>query len=636
LQESLEQLPSILKEIVELKSSAAHARIAKKAAIDSAVPSTIKHQYELYESRGCRLTVELDRLRQKLALEQSQLEALDCNIDSDRKAFDAAMQNAGDTIKSEIRKEAAVETRNIRRQVRLYKADLTEALKVVERTKKAGLELDERIEQTILHRRSQLEIRIAEAEKDIKEQGTKIKSLENSAQRLLGHVPPRTFAEIKKTLEKLTSKVEKDRVSKVFLNDWLGYIERERESLGQRFGKYINLVCATTVGIASDEYYGDGKPLEEKEFDLLIIDEAGKVTEPEFLVAATRAKRWILLGDHKQLPPYYDRKFDGIFDAVNKIRKKKVRPVLDPMPLRISFFENIWDQLCNKKNDSVGNSQSRRIVLNIQHRMHPKLAMFISDMFYDSQYTSPSDPEFEQAKSLDLARFKFPVTFIEVCPPKDVRGLESDLRYPANRRKLGLQHTTGFANLAEAKKVIDVLANLLTEEGIFKEHDELIRNHDNVPVIGIISFYTGQVELIRNLIMQNKFFDVEMTSEGEFLCRQRVRVVVNSVDSFQGKECPVIILSFTRSNPYRNIGFAEDANRLNVAMSRARKKLIILGDKETFIHRSKVNDEEIEEFKNADSIKAERVFFVKLVKYIEGHGEIKKVFQILGVNNEII
>jgi hypothetical protein len=244
--------------------------------------------------------------------------------------------------------------------------------------------------------------------------------------------------------------------------------------------------------------------------------------------------------------------------------------------------------------------------------------------------------EFIKKKSLGLSQFKFPVTFVEVCPPEKGPYLETDLRYTPSRRRLGLSQTTGFANFTEAKKVITVIAGLLAEEAIYKEQDELTDSGDKDPAIGIISFYAGQVELIRNLIMQSKLIEAKELSKAEFLCRQRVRVAINSVDSFQGKECPVIIVSFTRSNPCKNIGFVDDANRLNVAMSRAKKKLILLGDTTTFVNRSKAKNEDIKGVGDTDFIRAERDFFTKLVKYIKGHGEFKKAFQILEMNNETI
>lgn len=88
-----------------------------------------------------------------------------------------------------------------------------------------------------------------------------------------------------------------------------------------------------------------------------------------------------------------------------------------------------------------------------------------------------------------------------------------------------------------------------------------------------------------------------------------------------------MILSFTRSNPYQNIGFVDDANRLNVAMSRARKKLILLGDTKTFINRANAIDRKVAG-DDTGSILKERLFFEKLVEYIEGRGEIKKAFHI--------
>ena len=135
-----------------------------------------------------------------------------------------------------------------------------------------------------------------------------------------------------------------------------------------------------------------------------------------------------------------------------------------------------------------------------------------------------------------------------------------------------------------------------------------------------------QVELIRKLIKESDFLDAqEISCNGQFLCKGKIKVVVNTVDSFQGKQGSIIILSFTRSNPHQNIGFVDDANRLNVAMSRAMKKLILLGDTKTFINRANTHKVAGDDTR---SILKERLFFEKLVEYIEGRGEIKKAFHI--------
>jgi hypothetical protein len=103
-----------------------------------------------------------------------------------------------------------------------------------------------------------------------------------------------------------------------------------------------------------------------------------------------------------------------------------------------------------------------------------------------------------------------------------------------------------------------------------------------------------------------------------------MRISVNSVDAFQGKECPVIILSFTRSNRRNAVGFVDDSNRLNVALSRARKKLILIGDTETLTRRVK---ERPDGSKDSRAAGKERDFFVQLIRYVEGHGKTMRVFE---------
>jgi hypothetical protein len=390
LQTFLRLLPTLQDDVPEAELAAAEARCAKQSAVDFAKSSELEHQHKFYKSRCRFLASELDRIGQQLTDEKSQLETLNQNEYSAHEAFKSAMQKATETVKSEIRNETTLDVKNVRREVRLCKVDLGTVGEVVEQAQKAILQLEELIEQTTEQRRNQFEIQIKQIQADITTKKSQIKSLEKEIEDLLNQPTPRKPAEIEKAINNLDSKLSEQEDLKAFLASWLGYLERESEVLGNRLATYINLVCATTVGIASDEYFGNGRPLEQKQFDLLIIDEAGKVTEPEFLVAATRAKRWILFGDHKQLPPYYDQRLDPAFEVFNKACKKKGTRILDSTPLRISFFENLWNQLNAIKPEKPNSSESRCITLNIQWRMHPDLATFISDVFYDKTYLSPS------------------------------------------------------------------------------------------------------------------------------------------------------------------------------------------------------------------------------------------------------
>jgi superfamily I DNA and/or RNA helicase len=494
-----------------------------------------------------------------------------------------------------------------------------------------SVKLEDEIIKTISDELGQLKLSIDTLKTDIAENSEQVDVLEKQAEDILEEKPPVKMDAIEKIIDEISSKLERNKELLDFSQRWLEYLLRDSGLLSKHLAKYINLVCATTVGIASDEYFGDGKPLEQKQFDLLIVDEAGKVTEPEFLVAATRAKRWVIVGDHKQLPPYYDRKLNKIFSSVNRLRNSKDLPLLNSEPLQVSYFENLWKKLYFDTTES-DKAKSRFVQLDVQRRMHPDLALFISDMFYDNQYTSPDGPEFIRKKTLKLSRFDHAVTLIEVCPGKNQNYFEINLSHSFERKKLNLPQQTGYANLEEAKKVIEVLTSILMEDSIYTEQQELNEENDSSAAIGIMAFYAGQVELIRRLIRDNKTLDAqELSGNGQFIFKGSVTVVVNSVDSFQGKECSIIILSFTRSNPYHNIGFVDDANRLNVAMSRARKKLILIGDRKTFTRRAHTDDRNING-NDSESIKAERLFFEKLVEYIEGRGEIKKIFQLLEDN----
>lgn len=585
-----------------------------------------------------------------------------------------------------------------------------------------------------------------------------------------------------RTRERITSEARCE-----FLDKWTKYVKEHGDELGDRVADYVNLVCATTMGIATDAFFGDKGETPEKSFDLLVIDEAGKVTEPEFLVAATRAKRWVLVGDHKQLPPFYDQILDPFIAEANQDRQDEP---LDANILRLSVFERLWDMHQNKNNQAVddqdvGDSadgydgdplssredaferaeqeadmwhhhrtigpnssyptvevyastlgittsealsyasfagyqcgpntrctpnieqaiftaasdvyliddrkkvhtteslaeaiglsvdsinhrlfsdgfrplfpkrrvecrmvegcewlfaesskqasggqdgpRSRCVVLDVQRRMHPDLAQFISEMFYEDAYYSPEDEDFAPSKTLPLQSFPHPVTFINISTVKGGDANEADLSKTDqwNRVKSecpGDLPRQGYANVREAKQVIRVLASIVDDPVIRDELAELRKDDDQIPVVGIIAFYQGQVALIRSQLLSNKSLNAKVLSTDQFDCCG-VRVTVNTVDAFQGKECSIILLSFTRSNHRKAIGFVDNANRLNVALSRARKKLILVGDAETLVRRAKTpasgcSDQRSEQL--------ERRFFQRLVQYVEGRGKTMPIFQ---------
>jgi hypothetical protein len=614
------------------------ARDAELHEIQAARSSELGRLHELYRSQSRTLPEEIAAIERQLGNSTMEYQAAQDALALAQGARQDALQSARASVRSTLRKQAADTLLEIRRQMGTAIEHLRAACEELHTAEEDAAMLERRIEDATEQRGSAVQQQLQRFSTMILQHQGILLQKETMTETLLGFPVPSTTQEIQDLIRELPlAKPEiDDRHS--FVKEWRAFVEREGEELGRRLADYINLICATTVGIASDDYFGDGAPLEQKDFDLLVLDEAGKVTEPEFLVAAARAKRWILLGDHKQLPPYYDRRVDQLFVTINAMRSSRGDPALPSAALRESYFEHLWQQLQANEGKHAQAVDLRREMLDTQRRMHPDLALFISDMFYEGLYNSPSDPEFVRSKSMDIPHFNHPVTFIEVCPYGHRRGLEVNLKDSAARTRLELSQTTGYANPEEADQVVRVLESLISSDAISKEQDALDESNDRVPVIGVISFYAGQVELIRRLIMRSDLLEAKINgdADGEILCKGRIRLMVNSVDSFQGRECPIIILSFTRSNPYKNIGFVDDPNRLNVAMSRARKKLILIGDTNTFRNRSQASNEEIKDCPNDAANQAEQDFFMKLMTYIEGHGEFKKVFHVRESQDESV
>lgn len=627
LQDCIAKNPAFEQMIHEIQTQVDEAKNVKELTLKEKELSEFTKQCNLYSSRYTLLVQEQDCLEKQLYEEISNIETLKQKLKSDQNLLEQELNHAiASTIKN-IRQELSSKVREVRNNILLCKEEYNSAAKTFLDAQKDVEALNLRITSVVKKRKKQLESDIDDIRKQIDINSSKIESLRNQVSLIIGENISDNVSEIQDVIKKLEMQIKNNKKLIAFSENWFDCLNRNAEKLSLYLAKYVNLVCATTIGIASDEYFGDGRTFEQKQFDLLVIDEAGKVTEAEFLVAATRAKKWVIIGDHKQLPPYYDRKLEKIFSEVNEIRKSNRLSLLDPSMLKISYFENLWNQLNTNKTEKSDKVNARFVTLDVQRRMHPDLALFISDMFYKNEYYSPGESEFIKEKTLDLTIFKYPATFIEVIPKSNQR-FETNMNSASGQELLKLSCKSGYANLMEAKKVIEILYSLIQEESIFDEQEQLKSKKDSAAVIGIIAFYAGQVELIRKLIKESDFIEAqEQSSNGQYLCKGKINVIVNTVDSFQGKECSAIILSFTRSNPYCNIGFVDDANRLNVAMSRARKKLILLGDTETFIKRASASDEKVSG-DSTDSICAERLFFEKLVKYIEGHGEFKKAFHV--------
>lgn len=206
-------------------------------------------------------------------------------------------------------------------------------------------------------------------------------------------------------------------------------------------------------------------------------------------------------------------------------------------------------------------------LLKIQYRMHDDIMRFSSKWFYNNQLQSA--PE---VKNRGILQFDTPIVWIDTtgCECTESSSLQS----------------TSRINTEEAQLLMSQLKEYISKIG---EERVLTDNID----FGLISPYKAQVQYIRSLIHKDGFFKPF-----------RKQITIHTVDGFQGQERDVILISLVRANENGQIGFLNDLRRMNVAITRARMKLIILGDASTL---------------------AKHTFYKELYQYIEKNGSIKKI-----------
>lgn len=286
--------------------------------------------------------------------------------------------------------------------------------------------------------------------------------------------------------------------------------------------------------------------LEGMKFGTLFIDEAAQALEAACWIPMKRASRVILAGDHCQLPP-----------TVKSIAA-----------LRAGLGKTLMERIAENKPEVV-------TLLKIQYRMNDEIMRFSSDWFYGGKVESA--PQIKYRSVLD---YDHPITWIDTSneenqitiegedAPEDSASTSSSVSAANQNSDLNFKEqfvgeSFGRINKAEAELTLLTLAEYFTKIGKQRVLEERID-------VGIISPYRAQVQYLKKLIKKYEFFKP-----------YRRLISVNTVDGFQGQERDVILISLVRSNDEGQIGFLKDLRRMNVAMTRARMKLFILGNKDT-------------------------------------------------------
>lgn len=287
---------------------------------------------------------------------------------------------------------------------------------------------------------------------------------------------------------------------------------------GELFSE-ARVIASTLVGAAN-------RILEGQTFGTLFIDEAAQALEAACWIPIRKVSRVIFAGDHCQLPP-----------TVKSIEA-----------LKGGLGKTLMERIVENKPEVV-------TLLQIQYRMNEQIMRFSSNWFYDGKVESA--PQIKYRGTLD---YDIPIEWRQTTD----EVLDDDLS--ASGQRWGeefLGESFGRINRQEAELTLSALQEYFAKIGKQRILDERID-------VGVISPYRAQVQYLRHLLKQWEFFKPF-----------RKLVSVNTVDGFQGQERDIILISLVRSNAEGEIGFLRDLRRMNVAMTRARMKLIILGDVKT-------------------------------------------------------
>ena len=299
--------------------------------------------------------------------------------------------------------------------------------------------------------------------------------------------------------------------------------------------------------IACTPVVSSGKMMRDKHFTTVFIDEAAQALEPMCWIPITRSNRVIFAGDHFQLPP--------------TVKSKSA----EVQGLKETLFEHCMHL------DNVS------VMLNIQYRMHEHIMNFSNKNFYNNNLIAD-----ESVKSTVLSFDKNEILLNTPLDFIDTAGI--------GYNEIINPESLSIANPEEAQLLIKHLKLLLVQ---YSQSNKAV----NQISVGIISPYKEQVQYLTTQIALDPYFD-----------NYRSQIAIKTVDGFQGQERDVIYISLVRSNDMKEIGFLNDIRRMNVALTRAKKKLVVIGDSATL---------------------ANHIFYKNFLDYTESIGAYKSVWEFI-------
>lgn len=323
----------------------------------------------------------------------------------------------------------------------------------------------------------------------------------------------------------------------------------DKEEIKKTYIENANVIGITCVQSASKDFTKN-----YPDFDCVIVDEVSKATPPELILPLLKGKKVVLVGDQKQLPPMIGSEtLDELI--VSRKSEQDFDDALEYM--KVSIFEELFNNLPSEN----------KIMLDTQYRMHSSIMESINQFYVENGNTGLiaglKDREDElRDHQIELSYLNRSNHLMWIDIPSDPKYFE-------------IKNGTSFYNPTEIQvieKILEDINDKCDEKGIRKK-------------VALITFYGEQVRRIkREIIQKNK----KRFANLDLRC--------GTVDRFQGMESELVIVSFVRNNPYRQVGFARDPKRINVALSRAQDLLMIVGCHKLFTEMNR--NESMEFYKN--------------------------------------
>ncbi|TAA73081.1 AAA domain-containing protein [Planococcus salinarum] len=527
----------------ELKSPEMYIEDSKRSfqQLKGAIGAELQKQQQQYEALDAKWLSELERMQQNLDVLQQQATPLPADFDIPPDIEEAIHLHKVQLAQVEKDK---VSFEQVGQRLESLQKEQLQEIEALEISRARIGEIDgvlgqvrERLDSMHKENESLLEILSSDPETDYETTAKQLASLSFDKESLKQE---QKSLPLMQTIQKKWLDLLKD------AND------HDLDEIRKLYIKHANVIGTTCVASARKDFI-DNYP----EFDVVIIDEVSKATPPELLLPMLKGKKIILVGDHHQLPPLLGN--DTLEETLEEMIKEnsgfEEKRELEKL-LEESLFERLYRNL----------PESNKTMLAIQYRMHADIMETIAPFYKfdnDQLQCGLADSDRERDHFLESLTVKRSNHLMWVDLPNEPAYFEE--------RMSGGKSLYNPVELQEISRMLVELNDAVAEA---KSAGRIAP--DELKTVGVISFYGEQVKRLQRMIDQE-------------LRLPHLTIRTGTVDRFQGSEMEIILLSMVRNNQnnHGDIGFAKDYRRLNVALSRAKQLLVLIGSSDMFTKRAK-------------------------------------------------